>query len=149
VKIKCGLNVVQIGFKNAASGGVEEINGPEEMNGGPLACPGGNVTIAMERWSMEPGIILNTPRYCELCLCTCMTPMDTSDQQYFDARSVVADTSNGMIITAVRFTKENQVIRLAVRRKAEMLRFLVSYNVHSIIRCVHRLKKVNPPSMVK
>ena len=98
----------------AASASESETADDSDVEGNLLACPGGNVTTAMERWSMENGIILNTPRYCELCLCTCMTPLNITNQQYFDMRPIVTNVKDGMIVSAVRFVKEQNVLRLLV-----------------------------------
>jgi len=78
-------------------------------------CRGGNVTTAFERWEMENGVILHTPRYCELCFCTCTTPFNAKDQQYFDLGPLISHVEQGMIVSAIRFVKDGNVISLAVK----------------------------------
>lgn len=84
------------------------------VNSNEPICKDG-VRTAVEGWQMENGVILNTPRYCELCLCTCTTPFYSKDQEYFDLEPVLSNVKSGMIVTAIRFVKHGQVIGVEVR----------------------------------
>ena len=74
----------------------------------------GETRVAKERWEMEYGVILRNPQYCELCVCTCMTPQNPEDQHYVDLTPQEADVESGFIVSAVRFVQEDKILRLAV-----------------------------------
>ena len=69
---------------------------------------------AHQRWAMESGVILNTPQYCELCLCVCMDPMSDEGRWNFDLSSLTADTANGYVVTGLRFERRNKTAVLNV-----------------------------------
>jgi len=65
---------------------------------------------------MEDGVILNTPQYCELCLCVCDDPLTNEGRHFFDLSPSVADVQKGFVVTAVKFEQTGQTMRMIVNR---------------------------------
>jgi hypothetical protein len=83
---------------------------------------------AKEHWEMEYSMILLGPQYCELCLCTCLSPQNPADQHFVSLLPALADASSGFVVSAVRFTQENNVLRLAVEQGKPLKRGDIELN---------------------
>ena len=76
---------------------------------------GQGVMVARERWEMEPGIILNTPQYCELCLCICDDPLSASARYQFSTKATGATPKDiGYVVTGLRFRRIGNIFSLQV-----------------------------------
>ena len=61
---------------------------------------------------MDYGVILSAPQYCEICMCICDQPMNDAGIHHFDIQEIKA--AEGYVITGVKFSQENNVLRLSV-----------------------------------
>jgi len=59
--------------------------------------------------------------HCSYCFCLCDEQGPKSDR-YFNLREVKADTDNNMVVTGLRFVKENRVIHLQIQQAGLMPR---------------------------
>ena len=105
--------------------------------------------VAKERWEMEAGIILNTPQYCELCLCICDDPLLKEGHHFWDLTPSVADVFSGYVVSAVRFEQVGKVMKLVVSIHLCNV-VLITKNYHQHFDCVLiRLSRENYVKMVK